>query len=572
MGLRSSPHVAVKGTHTAKEIVFGDRHCPSNPFRWHSIRLNLPVMPTYTPSLPWVSKLRADGTLAAGVPRFVDDLGPVGQSEEDCWQVAHAVASRYSDLGLQIASRKTCLPSQCPGAWAGTHVFVLKEGIGVTCGPDKWTKAKGYLSAIRQELVKDGLLNHKILEQQRGFFIHLQCTYPCITPFLKGMHLTLDSWRPHRDSEGWKQPDSEDTEDFDDSLFPSDPSSAPVFVTAPQLYEDLDCLDRLFQPKHPPIRFIRSNKIVLVSYGFGDASGDGFGRTFLLGDGTTQFCHGTWGSDSESMSSNYRELLKLVMALEHGCDSGFLLQSEVFIFTDNSSAEGCFYKGNSPSRTLCSLILHLRVLEMLGQVRLHMTHVSGTRMIRQGTDGLSRGNYSSGFMAGESTLSFIPLHLDVLGRSPALLPWLQSWIPTDKPIQPLTPEDWFSRGHGTLGGQYNADRQWHPSPSDENSFLWVPAPAATGAAVEELALSRLKCPHDLHIFLCPWLFTHHWRKQLFKVTDLVLELTPGPRSEWPADMHEPLLLGLTLPLLPSPPWSLRNTNRVLELGREVRRM
>jgi hypothetical protein len=67
MGLRTSPYVAVKGTHIAEEIVFGDRHCPTNPFRWHSIRLNLPGMSTYTPSLPWVSKLREDGTLAAGV-------------------------------------------------------------------------------------------------------------------------------------------------------------------------------------------------------------------------------------------------------------------------------------------------------------------------------------------------------------------------------------------------------------------------------------------------------------------------------------------------------------------------
>jgi hypothetical protein len=256
----------------------------------------------------------------------------------------------------------------------------------------------------------------------------------------------------------------------------------------------------------------------------------------------------------------------------HGVVDGSLLHTEVFVFTDNSSAEGCFYKGNSPSRTLCSLILRLRVLEMSGQIRLHMTHVAGTRMIRQGTDGLSRGNYSSGFMAGESMLSFVPLHLGALDRSPFLLPWLRSWLPSTTPIHPLSPEEWFTRGHGILGGEYDSGGQWHPTPTGESTFLWTPAPAAAGVAVEELALSRLKRTHNLHVFLCPRLFTHHWRKQLFKVADIVLELPPGSRTEWTADMHEPLLLGLTLPLISSPPWSLRNTDRVLELGREVRRL
>jgi hypothetical protein len=28
------------------------------------------------------------------------------------------------------------------------------------------------------------------------------CTYPCITPFLKGIHMTLDSWRGGRARKG----------------------------------------------------------------------------------------------------------------------------------------------------------------------------------------------------------------------------------------------------------------------------------------------------------------------------------------------------------------------------------
>ncbi len=45
MGLCSSTYVAIKGTHLAEEMVFGNRHDLSNPFQWESVRLNLPGSP-----------------------------------------------------------------------------------------------------------------------------------------------------------------------------------------------------------------------------------------------------------------------------------------------------------------------------------------------------------------------------------------------------------------------------------------------------------------------------------------------------------------------------------------------
>jgi len=63
--------------------------------------------------------------------------------------------------------------------------------------------------------------------------------------------------------------------------------------------------------------------------------------------------------------------------------------SSVFIFTENSTAEGAYYKGNTPSRTLFELILCLRIIDMQGHLKLYVIHVTGSRMIMQGTDGLS---------------------------------------------------------------------------------------------------------------------------------------------------------------------------------------
>jgi hypothetical protein len=94
------------------------------------------------------------------------------------------------------------------------------------------------------------------------------------------------------------------------------------------------------EPKIP--RFDMCKLIITTAvYGFGDASGAGFGSTF--GDqNSVHFQHGIWGSYAEAKSSNYRELATLVMSLEEGVASGRLRSSEVWIFTDNLTMESIF--------------------------------------------------------------------------------------------------------------------------------------------------------------------------------------------------------------------------------------
>jgi hypothetical protein len=71
-------------------------------------------------------------------------------------------------------------------------------------------------------------------------------------------------------------------------------------------------------------------------------------------------------------------------------------------------------------QSLFSLVLRLRLLEMQAGWKLHVIHVAGTRTIRQGSDGLSRGDLLTGVMAGQSMLSFVPLHLSATERFPLL--------------------------------------------------------------------------------------------------------------------------------------------------------
>lgn len=146
---------------------------------------------------------------------------------------------------------------------------------------------------------------------------------------------------------------------------------------------------RSMHSEQPPVRLIRSGKIAVVIYGFRDASVAGFGSTLKLPDGCTFFRHGLWGRDADDVSLNFRELSNLVDTIEEGVGSGELLNAELFIFTDNSTAEGAYYKGNGNSRLLFALVLCLHILDMHGMFKLHLIHVAGTCMIMQGTDGLS---------------------------------------------------------------------------------------------------------------------------------------------------------------------------------------
>ena len=48
-------------------------------------------------------------------------------------------------------------------------------------------------------------LDYEELQSNRGFLNYVFDTYRSFIPFLKVIHLTLDSWCPHMGSEGWKQ-------------------------------------------------------------------------------------------------------------------------------------------------------------------------------------------------------------------------------------------------------------------------------------------------------------------------------------------------------------------------------
>jgi hypothetical protein len=272
--------------------------------------------------------------------------------------------------------------------------------------------------------------------------------------------------------------------------------------------------------------------------------------------------------DSQNLS-NYRELSNLVESLEMGLQTSQLKHSEVWIFTDNSTLEAVFWKGHSASCKLNDLAFRLRHLEMHGDIRIHMIHVPGTRMIAQGTDGLSRGDLTEGVMAGASMLTYIPLRLSALDRQPKLIEWLHSWVPCSS-ITPLTVTNWYTTGHGISGWAPTSGSIRHPIELPPQWFLWSPAPALADAMMDELDLSRHKRKQHSHIIILPRLMTYAWQKRLRKICDFVFELPQGARAVWPSTEHEPLIVGLTLRFSSSSPWQVKRATDVLALERTMR--
>jgi len=338
---------------------------------------------------------------------------------------------------------------------------------------------------------------------------------------------------------------------------------APDFVHAvSRLSTVLDSLSRLLQSSTPPQRLIRPQHATTCMYGFADTSSTGFRSTLHLPTGTVTYRYDLWGRDADAETSNFRELCNLVKTLEADVASGALVGSEVFLFTDNSTAESIYYKGSSTSKTWFNLILRLRQIDMDGRIVLHVIHVAGSWMISQGTNGLSRGDFTTGVMTVTPMLSFIPLHLTAHDREPLLLPWIRSWAPSPD-LASLPPSHWYREGHALRGGALNSKGLWIPHLGSNTWYLWCPPPTAAFPALQELGISRHKLPHLGHLFICPRLFTHRWHKVLYKLADMVVELPAGCRPFWALHHHEPLLIGFLLPFSCSYPWQHRQSERVL---------
>ena len=236
--------------------------------------------------------------------------------------------------------------------------------------------------------------------------------------------------------------------------------------SVPRLERDIKALTQLTLPPRPPLVVVRNIKSLLFLYGFGDASWSGFGFLSQFGGSDIiNYEYGQWPfTVASETSSNYKEFTNMVDSIEGLAIGGQLYGVKAFCGVDNMFTDRAFYKGYSTSEVLDAEVLRLRTLELTYGFKLHMFHIAGIRMIATGTDGVSRGDKTTGARIGKPLASFMPLHLTAFERSPALETWIREVTHDLKP-QVLTPEGWFTDGH-----------------TFRNS-IWVPPPAAADVVV-----------------------------------------------------------------------------------------
>ena len=323
----------------------------------------------------------------------------------------------------------------------------------------------------------------------------------------------------------------------------------------PRFRDDVEALMVLTdydEPPEIPIRAKNPDAIYIV----GDASGSGFGSCVWVQGGRivdTEF--GRWTEDvTNDKSSNFREGANLVIRLKRMVECGKVSRgTEVFICTDNKVAEATYFKGSAKSRELHEMIVELRKLEMDSGLIVHFLWISGKRMIEQGTDGLSRGEFASGIMQGKSFLSFLPFNETAFHRQPKLKNMVMSWLPTH-----------FARWRCTTTEMWFDDVYKDPV----GRWVWAPPPCLAKIAVDELCEAKHTLPGSSHVFICPAVMTGYWRKTLGKIADTMFTLKAGS-VVWESSMLEPLTIAFVAPLLSRSPWKAGRLPVMVEWEREM---
>jgi hypothetical protein len=412
----------------------------------------------------------------------------------------------------------------------------------VLTSQEKWDKAKAQLAEVLLMLERNPTkMSRKRLEQIRGFLQYVTQTYTGLTLFLIGFHMTIDSWRGGRNHDGWRMAQSLwqqiKKEDEDWSRAEVENEEAPTLVEAvPRFESNVRALQRL-------MKRARCKQTAKVFYGFGDASGSGFGAIIQIGE-DIHYEYGQWCSEvTELKSFNWQELNNLVEALERLVLEHDMRGSEIFIFTDNSTAKAAFWKGTSKSEPLFELVLRLKELELEHDLQLHVVHVSGRCMIAEGSDGLSRADHGEGVMLGKDIRFFIPLHLDPVRREPKVGEWIWD-VTRGLAFETLNPSRWFDNAH------------------KPGNFVWMVLPAAAKVVVEQLGFICLKRPSLMHLILVLRLMTGRWQRHLNGGTDEYAKL--DNHEVWNlSNQFEPLLIYLCLPFHSDNP-KLQERRRLLD--------
>jgi hypothetical protein len=246
---------------------------------------------------------------------------------------------------------------------------------------------------------------------------------------------------------------------------------------------------------------------------WGDGSGTGGGGTSedigspsYRPQGDMEMWMGTWSYHIIHFSSNKKEMKTLVLTLEQEYEATVVqgLPSNVrdmtmFYFTDNTTVYYCVSSGSSKSPVLHQMVRRIKYLELLLGCHLEVIHVPGTTMIRQGTDGLSRGVWISPLHYIERSDVLLP---ELLGAA-RLTPQSWSWLHCLYDL-PLEPEAWT---------QIAWDQVWCASALLQKATVWCPPPEMASQAISFILNAYVEQPLDTQaVLIIPRILQRTWSR------------------------------------------------------------
>ena len=282
---------------------------------------------------------------------------------------------------------------------------------------------------------------------------------------------------------------------------------------------------------------------------WGDGSGTGTGGTrqshSLSGDHSPmELWMGVWSAAVHHFSSNWKELRTLLETLRRERKNTSYVGSVMIYFTDNSVSYELLSKGSSGSPRLQELLREIKSLEIEMHCQVLAIHVPGVSMIRQGTDGLSRGIWMAPF---RDRLSPLEETLRVFRPAPPTLGAIQ----------------WLTNVITTRFPGYNAEQviltdldNWDLRTCMQRVTFGFPSPHLARQMVTHVLLAWVESPHDTAgLFLVPRVLQRWWRRtnKALQWTQLVPAIDIYPLDVFESEIPFVLLiLPPHIPCLPAP--------------------
>ena len=529
MGCATSPYHCSRLTYA-----WDDALAKLPPYRG-AHKLNLPGLPGYDPSAPYMYKVDGDGHACPTDSIYVDDVHGVGPTHDKAMAALKSLMISAGSHGFGMKYKKVRGPAQFDRAFNGFTMDSRPEfgGPKINPGNEKRDEALAMLEALRLVRQPGGgrsLVGRRRLAQIVGLLQSLVPGVPHGNTFLRRLYDSVHCLHlPHDERPGT---------DYD----------VPVSLDA-EHWKDVDWWITVLK-LNDGARLL-CNRDVRTRAHFTDGSGRGTGGTAQRFDSEPlpriSFFSGTWKKSVVSMTSNWKELKSILIALrrerlaaERERRPSSLRRARIYHMTDNMVSESVLARGTSTAPRLQQLLREIAYELVMQQCELLPVHVAGARLIAQGTDGLSRGQTAVGALSGATTdvRNFNPLH----GSLPRLSPGLEAWARDKFGSQPFLrhPDSW------TAAAVVGRDT------------LWYPHPLLARSALQAFLRHRMQAPRTTAAtFLLPRRFTADWGRLLRHFSLELVRAGAGPH--WPASEFETLIVArcepweLTLPSPPHPP-------------------